>query len=56
MEIVEIAASDLEVLLDVVNGYLTENGIESVARYADPSEVQKAISSATRATNQAVSN
>ena len=42
-----ISAADLQALLDVAEGYTTENGLDAVARYAVPEEVQQAISNAS---------
>ena len=42
-----ISAIDLQALLDVAEGYTTENGLDAVARYAVPEEVQRAISNAS---------
>ena len=42
-----ISVIDLQALLDVAEGYTTENGLDAVARYAVPEEVQRAISNAS---------
>lgn len=41
-----ISATDLRVLLNVAEGFTTENGLDAVARYAIPKEVQRAINHA----------
>lgn len=43
MSTVEIPTSDLRALLEVVEGYVSENGLDSVARYAAPSDVRRSI-------------
>ena len=49
MQDTTISAIDLRALLDVAEGFTTENGLDSVARYAVPEEVQQAINNATAA-------
>ena len=44
-----ISAIDLRALLDVAKGYTSENGLDAVARYAVPEEVQRAINNSTAA-------
>ena len=46
---IPIQAIDLRVLLDVAEGYASENGLDSIRRYAVPEEVQRAISNARAA-------
>ncbi len=41
-----ISATDLRALLDVAEGFTTENGLDAVARYAAPNEVRHAINHA----------
>ena len=40
---ITIQTIDLQALLDVVEGYSSENGVDSVGRYAAPEAVQLAI-------------
>ena len=49
MEDTTISAIDLRALLDVAEGFTTENGLDAVARYAVPKDVQQAINNATAA-------
>ena len=44
-----IAIADLQVLLEVVEGYTSENGIDAAGRYATPRELQQAIINAKTA-------
>ena len=46
---ITIQASDLQALLDVAEGYTSENGVDSVGRYAAPEAVQLAIVNARAA-------
>ena len=43
MKIVKIDTTDLQVLLDLAEGYTSENGFAAVGRYAEPDAVRKAI-------------
>lgn len=38
-----IAITDLLILLEVAEGYTSENGVEAVGRYAVPEDVERAI-------------
>lgn len=40
----KLTTIDLRTLLDVAEGYISENGLEAVNRYAVPMEVLRAIS------------
>ena len=40
---------DLRILLDVVEGYISENGLKAVNRYAAPKDVLRAISNSKAA-------
>ena len=44
-----ISAIALQALLDVAEGYTTENGLDAVSRYAAPEVVLRAINNATAA-------
>ena len=44
-----VSVTDLRALLDVAEGFTTENGLDAVTRYAVPEEVQQAINHATAA-------
>ena len=44
-----IATIDLRALLDVVEGYTSESGLDTVGRYAIPEEVQRAVINAKAA-------
>ena len=44
-----IATTDLLILLDVAEGYTSENGLDAVGRYAVPEEVERAIINAKAA-------
>ena len=46
---ITIPAIDLQALLDVAEGYTSENGVDSVGIYAVPEAVQRAIVSARAA-------
>ena len=48
-----IATTDLQILLDVVEGYTSENGLDAARRYAVPKEVQRAIINAKAAMRKA---
>lgn len=48
-----IAIADLRVLLEVVEGYTSENGIDAASRYAAPRELQQAILNARTAMRKA---
>ena len=50
---ITIPAADLRVLLDIAVGYTSENGLDSVGRYAMPEEVQRAIANARTAVRRA---
>ena len=43
MTITTISTIDLQTLLDVTEGYTSENGLVSAGRYAVPEAVQRAI-------------
>lgn len=47
MDKVLIATDDLQALLDVSDGYITEHGIEGVGRYAEPKQIHNAIRNAS---------
>ena len=49
MQDTTISAADLRALLDVAEGFTSENGLDAVARYAVPDAVQKAIDNAAAA-------
>ena len=40
----KLTTIDLRILLDVAEGYISENGLEAVNRYAVPMDVLRAIS------------
>ena len=40
----KLTTIDLRILLDVAEGYISENGLEAVSRYAVPMDVLRAIS------------
>lgn len=40
---VSVSIADLQPLLDVVEGYLCENGPESAGRYAEPHQMERAV-------------
>ena len=52
MQDTTISANDLRALLDVAEGFTTENGLDAVARYAIPEEVHQAINNATAAMHE----
>ena len=39
----KLTTNDLRILLDVAEGYISENGLEAVNRYAAPMDVLRAI-------------
>lgn len=39
----KLTTIDLRILLDVAEGYISENGLEAVNRYAVPTDVLRAI-------------
>lgn len=43
MAIVKIDTTDLQALIDLAEGYTSENGFAAVGRYAEPDAVRKAI-------------
>ena len=45
---VSVSVADLQHLLDVVEGYLCENGPESAGKYAEPRQIEQAVNN-TRA-------
>ena len=47
-----ISTVDLRALLDVAQGYTTENGFDAVGRHAVPEAVLRAINYATAAVRQ----
>ena len=47
-----ISAVDLSALLDVTEGYTSEHGLDSVKRYADPAQVERALAFAKGAINE----
>ncbi len=49
MTTVTISTTDLRALLDVTEGYASEHGLESVGRYAETAQVERAISEAKTA-------
>lgn len=49
MQETTISVTDLRTLLDVAEGFTSENGLDAVAKYAAPKEVQHAINHATAA-------
>ena len=40
---VAVHISDLQTLVDIAEGYLSENGLEAAGRYADPTRLVRAI-------------
>ena len=40
---VAVHVSDLQTLVDIAEGYICENGPEAVGRYADPTQLIRAI-------------
>ena len=52
MKNVTISTTDLRALLDVAEGYTTENGLDAVGRYAVPEAVLRAINNAAAAVRQ----
>ena len=47
-----ISTVDLQALLDVAEGYTTENGLDAAGRYAVPEAVLRAINNAKVAVRQ----
>lgn len=47
-----IARTDLQTLLDVVEGYISENGFEAARRYALPIQIEKALHNARAAISE----
>ena len=45
----KLTTIDLRILLDVAEGYISENGLEAVNRYAVPTDVLRAISNTKEA-------
>ncbi len=45
----KLTTNDLRILLDVAEGYISENGLEAVDRYAAPMDVLRAINNAKAA-------
>ena len=52
MQDATISAADLRALLDVAEGFSSENGLDAVAKYAVPEAVQQAIDNATAAVGE----
>ena len=52
MQDTTISAADLQALLDVAEGFTSENGLDAVTRYAVPEAVQQAIDNATAAVGE----
>ena len=50
---ITISAADLQILLDIAEGYTSENGFDFVGRYAMPAEVKRAIANAMTAIRRA---
>lgn len=56
MASITISAADLRALLDVAEGYAAEYGLDSVARYAAPTAVERAMANAGEAMKEAVNH
>ena len=56
MSSITISATDLRALLDVAEGYAVEHGLNSVARYAAPTAVQRAMANACEAIKEAANH
>ena len=52
MKNVTISTVDLQALLDVAEGYTTENGLDAVGRYAVPETLLETINNAKAAVRQ----
>ena len=50
---ITIRSNDLQVLMEVAQGYTSENGLDSVSRYAVPEDVDRAIVNAKAAIRDA---
>ena len=53
---ITISAADIRALLDVTEGFVSEHGLDSVARYASPEEVARAVANASAAIREPASH
>ena len=49
MSEVKIETADLEILMNLAEGFIAENGLEATDRYAPPERVAQAVSKARKA-------